>query len=61
MPPIPEPREPNANWEHRPLYKRVVDALYAIPAHFISQTVIEGVAATDHRRRPFLAPFPAAP
>ena len=47
MPSIPEPREPNANWEHSPLYKRVVDALYAIPAHFISQTFIEGVAATD--------------
>ena len=47
MPSIPEPREPNSNWEHSPLYKRVVDALYAIPAHFISQTFIEGLAATD--------------
>lgn len=47
MPPVPEPREPTANWERYPLYKRVVDALYAIPSHFVSQTVIEGVAATD--------------
>ena len=43
----PEPSEPAASWSHYPLYGRVIDALYAVPAHFSSRTVIEGLVATD--------------
>ena len=43
----PNPSEPPQSWPHYPLYRRVIDALYAVPAHFTSRTVIEGIAATD--------------
>ena len=44
---LPEPSEPAASWMHYQLYRRVIDALYAVPAHFTSRTAIEGIAATD--------------
>ena len=43
----PSPAEPPDSWEHYPLYRRVIDAIYAVPAHFTSRTAIEGIAATD--------------
>ena len=43
----PDPSEPDASWQYFELYQKVVDALYAIPAHFNSRTAIEGIAATD--------------
>ena len=46
MPP-PSPSEPAESWLHYPLYRRVIDALYAVPAHFSSRTSIEGLVATD--------------
>ena len=46
MPP-PNPAEPSDSWEHYRLYRMVIDALYAVPAHFTSRTSIEGIAATD--------------
>ena len=45
--PRPNPVEPSDTWEHYRLYRRVVDALYAVPAHFSSRTMIEGLVATD--------------
>ena len=45
--PRPEPSEPAESWGYYALYRRVSDAVYAIPAHFASRTVIEGIAATD--------------
>ena len=38
---------PDRAWSHHQLYQRVIDALYAIPAHFDSRTSIEGLVATD--------------
>ena len=46
MPP-PNQQEPASSWLHYPLYRRVMDALYAVPAHFSSRTSIEGLVATD--------------
>lgn len=43
----PSPSKPDPAWTHAALYERVVDALRAIPAHFASGTVIEGILATD--------------
>ena len=43
----PSPLEPADSWQHYQLYRRVIDALYAVPAHFNSRTAIEGIAATD--------------
>ena len=45
--PRPEPSEPAGSWPYYALYRRVIDAIYAIPAHFASRTVIEGIVATD--------------
>ena len=45
--PRPSQVEPSDTWEHYQLYRRVVDALYAVPAHFSSRTMIEGLVATD--------------
>ena len=45
--PAPNPSEPAESWPHYSLYRRVIDTLYAVPAHFTSRTVIEGIAATD--------------
>ena len=46
MPP-PSPTEPATSWPHYRIYKRVIDTLYAVPAHFSSRTAIEGIMATD--------------
>ena len=43
----PSPSGPGDSWEHHRLYRRVIDALYATPAHFTSLTRIEGLHATD--------------
>lgn len=45
--PSPIPSEPSASWQHRPLWDGVKNALMALPAHFRSDTFIEGVDATD--------------
>lgn len=39
--------EPSDSWAHKKLWKGVRDALKALPAHFHSDTFIEGVNATD--------------
>ena len=39
--------EPPDGWEHKKLWLGVRDALKALPAHFHSDTFIEGVNATD--------------
>jgi len=39
--------EPSDAWPHKKLWRGVVDALKALPAHFHSDTFIEGVNATD--------------
>lgn len=39
--------EPPINWVHRELWMGVKNALKALPAHFHSDTFIEGVNATD--------------
>ena len=43
----PSPSQPSVAWPHYQAYRRVVEAIYAIPAHFNSRTVIEGIPATD--------------
>ena len=45
--PRPDLAEPAESWPHYLLYRSVRDALYAVPAHFSSRTVIEGIVATD--------------
>lgn len=44
---LPNPTVPDNSWQHYSLYHRVVNALYAVPAHFSSRTTIEGLVATD--------------
>ena len=44
---LPAPSEPAASWPHRRLWDGVKNALMALPAHFHSDTFIEGVDATD--------------
>lgn len=39
--------EPSDSWPHKKLWRGVIDALKALPAHFHSDTFIEGVNATD--------------
>ena len=39
--------EPSDTWPHKRLWRGVIDALKALPAHFHSDTFIEGVNATD--------------
>ena len=39
--------EPSDTWPHKKLWRGVLDALKALPAHFHSDTFIEGVNATD--------------
>ena len=39
--------EPSDAWPHKRLWRGVLDALKALPAHFHSDTFIEGVNATD--------------
>lgn len=43
----PERQEPDENWEHHELYEGVKQALYSLPSHFRTDTVIEGISATD--------------
>lgn len=45
-PPKPERKEPT-EWQHYQLWKRVQEAILAMPIHFRSETVIEGMLATD--------------
>jgi hypothetical protein len=45
-PPKPEEIEPTF-WEHYELFKRVREAVLALPVHFKSATGIEGMLATD--------------
>ncbi len=45
-PPPPEPRDP-VDWEHFALWRRVKDAILALPAHFTTATQIEGMQASD--------------
>jgi len=47
--PLVEPTrtEPPDTWPHKQLWRGVCDALRALPAHFHSDTFIEGVNATD--------------
>ncbi len=42
-----KPVEPSDKWPHKKLWRGVIDALRALPAHFHSDTFIEGVNATD--------------
>src|SRR5437773_216065 len=42
----PERSEPTS-WGHYELWKRVREAVLALPVHFKSETVIEGMLATD--------------
>lgn len=44
---LPSPSQPDATWRHFQVYQRAIEAIYAIPAHFNSRTVIEGIPATD--------------
>lgn len=48
MPKLPRPEriEPTG-WKHHDLWKRVHEAILALPIHFKSETVIEGMLATD--------------
>ena len=44
---LPSYSQPDVSWPHFQAYQRVIEAIYAIPAHFNSRTVIEGIPATD--------------
>lgn len=47
-PPVPAPSAgPPENWDHRALYDRVIQVLYALPARFRTKLTIAGVSATD--------------
>lgn len=46
MPGKPKRVEP-MNWEHYDLWRRVREAILALPVHFRSETTIEGMLATD--------------
>lgn len=46
-PPAPVRTLPPESWSHYVLYCRVREALLSLPLYFRSQTVIEGIAATD--------------
>ena len=46
-PPMPERVVPASDWKHVELWRRVKDALNALPIHFRSDTFIEGINATD--------------
>jgi hypothetical protein len=45
--PSPPVRAEPTSWEHFELWKRVQEAIRALPSHFRTQTNIEGVLATD--------------
>jgi hypothetical protein len=38
---------PDASWQHRALYSRVIDALHALPSRFATSLRIAGISATD--------------
>ncbi len=44
--PPPEPCDP-VGWEHYDLWRRVRNALFAVPDHFTTPINIEGLSATD--------------
>jgi len=46
MPERPQPVHP-VEWDHYDLWKRVRQALFAVPSHFSTPTTIEGLLATD--------------
>lgn len=43
----PEEIEPADDWEHRELYDRVKDAVFALPSYFSSEIQIQGIDAHD--------------
>jgi len=43
----PTETEPDEDWEHRELYDRVKDSIYALPSYFESDISIRGVEAED--------------
>ena len=48
---MPKPSKPQrtepSRWAHFKLWKRVHEAIFALPLHFRSETIIEGMLATD--------------
>lgn len=40
-------RNEPTSWQHYDLWKRIREALFALPAYFETSTIIEGVMATD--------------
>ena len=38
---------PPTEWPHHKLYESVKQALYSVPSYFRTDTVIEGISATD--------------
>ena len=44
---LPSPSQPDAAWPHFQVHRRIIEAVFAIPAHFNSRTVIEDIPATD--------------
>jgi hypothetical protein len=38
---------PSPQWEHFELYERVREVIFSLPSHFTSETIIEGISATD--------------
>ena len=46
-PPSPPERREPVDWEHYGLWKRVQEALLALPSYFNTQTIIEGMLVTD--------------
>jgi len=43
----PKRKSPADSWKHFKLYSRVKEAIKALPAHFKTDTFIEGISATD--------------
>ena len=47
MPAAPQKTPPDRKWEHRRLFERVREAVFAVPSNFRSDVVIRGVQVTD--------------
>ena len=47
MPDAPARRPPDGDWDHRRLFERVREAVFAVPGNFRSDVVIRGVQVTD--------------
>ena len=47
MPSAPDRTPPDGEWEHRRLFERVREAVFAAPSNFRSDVVIRGVQVTD--------------